>query len=640
MEATSGQDNGCCCDGSSGGIRCRRSRVRAVEKCLQNLTDAPAHTQRHRGRRPCCRGSTVVWSTESGSATTTASSTENTSTNAASPSIAEISAAYAPVTLEKQFADLYPLLRKSLMVTAVSKSAHDGEQQHQQRRVNVSAFIQGPRGSGKTLLLNRVLQALEDEISQTRATAVDHNESAAAVPLFRMVYINGLVVPGHSVTTIVREILQQLSDAAQQETMARKRAKRDAVGSKVGSQQDGRCDDHEEEDRLGKLLHLKQTSFSNQLQLLTEIIQLASVDGIPILFVLDELETFLSHGGQLLMYHLLDRISTEGSFCSLIGLTCDSSILTRLDKRIKSRAEGTAKFVLTGRCPSFTDLRRILCSLVSPDDDDDTDAAKSLRDEVCQYFQKPAETSATAPPTQHPRLYDTLLRAYRTGKDVRWFCRLVFLALAIYRGDLLDEQASTETNCSATDCAFQSKYLEDALFDMGRAVNQDSAISTHADSESAGAADHLVQALCDLPGPSVALVLAARRILERDSSSHGALQSETSVSPQLTLHRMLHEYQSSYRGQTANYSGPILHHAFAELLEIGIFRPALDHRAASGILEYHHRDDALYNYNNMDGVERMPLQLTVDIHRVLKPAIEKNLLNCSTALREWGRKAY
>jgi hypothetical protein len=149
-----------------------------------------------------------------------------------------------------------------------------------------------------------------------------------------------------------------------------------------------------------------------------------------------------------------------------------------------------------------------------------------------------------------------------------------------------------------------------------------------------------MQVLCDLPGPSVALVLAARRILERDSSSHGALQSETSASPQLSLHRMLHEYQSSYRGQTANYSGPILRHAFAELLEIGIFRPALDHRVDSGILEYHHRDDALYSFNNMDGVERMPLQLTVDIHRVLKPAIEKDLLNCSTALREWGRKAY
>jgi Cdc6-like AAA superfamily ATPase len=626
-------------DGSGGGIRCsrRRSRVHVTEKCLQNLTDAQAHTRQCRGRQRPCRS--TIWSTESGSTaiatTTTASST--TAIDASHPSIAEISAAYAPVTLEKQFTDLYPLLRKSLLTA--SKSCAEGEQQQQQqRRVNVSAFIQGPRGSGKTLLLNRVLQALEDEISHTRVMA-DGSAAGTAVPHFRMVYINGLVVPGHSVSTIVREILQQLSDAAQEETMARKRAKRDALAGHVS--QDGR-DDHETEDQLGKLLHLKQTSFSNQLQLLTEIIQLASVDGIPILFVLDELETFLSHGGQLLLYHLLDRISTEGSFCSLVGLTCDSSILTRLDKRIKSRAEGTAKFVLTGRCPSFADLRRILCSLMSPNDI--SDALQLLRDEVYQHFQKPVETnSSTVTPIQHPRLYDTLLRAYRTGKNVRWFCRLVFLALAKYRGDLLDEQASPEANCSAataTDCAFQSKYLEDALFDMGRSVNQDFANPAHADSESAGAADHLVQALCDLPGPSVALVLSARRILERDSSSHGALQSETSVSPQLTLHRMLHEYQSSYRGQTANYSGPILHQAFSQLLEIGIFRPALDHRADSGILEYHHRDDALYNYNNMDGVERMPLQLTVDIHRVLKPAIEKNLLNCSTALREWGRKAY
>ena len=175
------------------------------------------------------------------------------------PSLQEITDAYAPVTLESQFQDLYRTLHPALVATTTATTAA--------RRSNASAFVQGTRGSGKTLLVHRVLQALADEICSVNA---GNNRNR----MFRLVYVNGITVPGHSVHTVVREILQQLSDAAA------------AFG-----------DDHKtkdnDSDRTEQFLRLKQTSFTNQLQLLNEILQIACVDGLPVVFVLDELDAFV-----------------------------------------------------------------------------------------------------------------------------------------------------------------------------------------------------------------------------------------------------------------------------------------------------------------------------------------------------------
>jgi hypothetical protein len=193
--------------------------------------------------------------------------------------------------------------------------------------------------------------------------------------------------------------------------------------------------------------------------------------------------------------------------------------------------------------------------------------------------------------------------------------------------------------CGTVAYAFHPKYLEEALVDMGGSFMKDT-ISGSTNNTSVPEPDRRIQALKDLQGPQVALVLAARRILYRDSSgsSHRNQNEAAFQQQQLTLGRILHEYQSSYKGQSASYySGRILRNAFTELMEVGLFRPAADH-AGSGPFQYQHRDDSLYSYNNMDVVERMPLHMTLDIHREVKPAIDNNILNCSTALREWGRK--
>lgn len=242
-------------------------RIRCVEQSLLRFSETAAASRR-----------TVV--------IPRSSTTDGLFQPSNAPSIADITSFYAPLTLDKQFQDLYRLLHPALLTSASASNLES--------RSNASAFIQGTRGSGKTLLLNQVLAALTDEIQQTKKC-----------PMFRMVHVNGLLVPGHSVNTVVREILQQLSDAAQEE----------AAPKKARIDNDGNTNVSDATDHMGALLRLKQTSFTNQLQLLTEIIQLACVDGIPILFVLDELDTFLGGGNravtagfmhqdrQLLLYH-------------------------------------------------------------------------------------------------------------------------------------------------------------------------------------------------------------------------------------------------------------------------------------------------------------------------------------------------
>lgn len=578
-------------EGSSVSILSKR--ISCIDQCLKHFAETTAATTR---TLPVAR-----------------STTTNLFQSSKSSSLAEITLTYAPISLEKQFQDFYRLLHAALVPTENTSRAS---------RSNASAFVQGTRGSGKTLLLNQVLAAISDEIQQTQRC-----------PMFRIVHVNGLLVPGHSVHTVVREILQQLSEVALQER-ANKR-------SKMVDENDNTTD------HMGKLLKLKQTSFANQLQLLTEIIQLACVDGIPILFVLDELDTFLGGGNrglatgfmhqdrQLLLYHLLERVATQGSFCSLVGLTSDSAIMMRLEKRIKSRAEGTAKFFLTGPCRTYQDLTNVLCSqILKGNDDDITSDAQRLKQELSEIL---SASNSTEDRVQQ-RVQETLFRDYRLGKDMRWFTRVMYHALSLYRYDLVEKSTQTPenaSNLSAVVQAFHSRYLEEALIDMGGSFVKDniSAASNLAEQES----DQRIQALRDLPGPQVALVLVARRILHRDSSSSRNQNEAALQHQQLTLSRMLHEYQSSYKGQSASYSSRVLRNAFTELMEVGLFRPAADH-TGTGPFQYQHRDDSLYSYNNMDVVERMPLHLTLDIHREVKPAIENNILNCSTALREWGRK--
>lgn len=126
------------------------------------------------------------------------------------------------------------------------------------------------------------------------------------------------------------------------------------------------------------------------------------------------------------------------------------------------------------------------------------------------------------------------------------------------------------------------------------------------------------------------MVLAARRVL---------LRGET-----LTCQAMIHEYQQA--SAVSRYSFLLLHRACLDLLDAGVLRPAMDHGGTGPLL---YSGASSTHQLPAPELQALPLHLTVDIHRELKPALEQattpqdasssNRIRCSTALREWGKRA-
>jgi hypothetical protein len=338
---------------------------------------------------------------------------------------------------------------------------------------------------------------------------------------------------------------------------------------------------------------------------------------------------------QLLLYHLLDRVATQGSFICFVGVTSHQGIMGMLEKRIRSRAEGTSRFIHFGPCPSFSALLSLLLSKFDLSTDDSTNqeansSQASIHQQVTQILTRPTQDADTV----ESRVYNALQRDYRLGKGIRWFSRVFSMALSIYRQDCqtqmkksrLPRSPSDSGNCIASPPSFHAQYIFDALLDLGSSL-----LTETGDRDlvlvDGVAVDPRIQALKDLSGPQVALILSARRVLARDSIR------EDSSTP-LTLDRILEEYRT-YQGSSNRYGGHVLSKSFQDLVEMNFFRPAADH-SGGGPLQYNH--DPSNFPADLNTVGRVPIHLTVDIHRELRKALEKNLLDCSTTLREWGRK--
>ena len=497
------------------------------------------------------------------------------------PTTAQVSAVYAPIGLKTPFEKLYSILRPSLI---------PGETQ-----TNGAAFLQGRRGSGKTLVLERCLQALRDELS-TRT-----NQRP-----FRVISLNGILVPGKHIAIVLNEILLQVSAVAFHETEE----------SPSKKQKQNRASE-----KLHELLRLKKSTFTNSVQLLNETLQIASADGIPFLFVLDELDAFLEASGrswttdsrgsvegpqerQVLLYHLLDRVATTGSFVSFVGLTCDQGTVRRLEKRIRSRAEGTSQFIDFGPCQTFDIMKKALLSKIPSGD---------LQEQMRKLMETSREDSK-----EKEIVLETLQHDYRLGKDMRWFCRVIGYALALHRQDVAQMVLDNQPN----ECTFNASHLLEAMTDMGASFITKDRDVVQLD----GVVDPILRALCDLSGPQIALLLAARRILTRE----GHRDDRAGTIP-LTAERLWQE-QSSYRGMSSRYNRFQLEQALEDLCSLGLIRPAADHTGGAPF-QYQ-----LENVHDKTDLERVALHLTVDVARQLGKALEDDLLQCSTALREWGRK--
>ncbi|KAJ8003672.1 hypothetical protein DPEC_G00150760 [Dallia pectoralis] len=173
-----------------------------------------------------------------------------------------------PMGIESQHKHLLELLRR----TAVHGESN-------------SVLIVGPRGSGKTMLLEFVLRELLE--------VKDVNKNVLQV------HLNGLLQTDDRIA--LKEITRQLS-------------LENVVGDKVFG------------------------SFAENLAFLLEALKKGDRSSSrPVLFILDEFDLFAHHKNQTLLYNLLDVSQSAQAPVAVIGLTCRLDVLELLEKRVKSR---------------------------------------------------------------------------------------------------------------------------------------------------------------------------------------------------------------------------------------------------------------------------------------------------------------
>ena len=495
---------------------------------------------------------------------------------------------FAPIGLEDSFQQLYSILFPCLC---------------QQESATSSAILMGPRGCGKSLLVERCIAACTLQNAK-----------------FRKVHINGICIRGEDVPSVVFEIIRQLSDLALEESHNKKKTK-----TKKMTMDDGPPSDHnpttqnddtrevvqnlKRQRTENYLWRLRKSSFTSNLSLLETTFKMAEADGIPILLILDELDSFTDEADrQLLLYHLLDRVATPGSNLCLIGLTSNFTTLGMLEKRIRSRAEGTCKVVYIRPPSSYNRLLEILEQKLD---------GCLVKTEIMNLLSLPKNIDKKEEQESSSRRVALCMeREFRLGKDLRWYSHVLSCALSLYRHDCQEESSKL--------VKFKPSYLLDALEVMGASISDDSSIRHDLCMVNGVAVDPRLQALLDLSTPQVALLLSARRILAREAH-------RDNMAAPLTIQRMLKEYESYRRGATL----PSLQPAVWQLLERGLLVPSADH-SGWGPLQY----QASFNYKNLDSItlSRLPLHMPIEIDRELGEALNKNLLDCPTTLREWGRK--
>jgi len=563
-----------------------------------------------------------------------------------------------------------------------------------------AAILMGVKGSGKTLLLERVLAACREQLQNCGRR------------LYRMVEINGIVCRGEDVASVVYEIIRQLSGIAYRSIQITKKSKSPMTSTapsdttstnrdenskektkslnpitdtksstwnennemdEIGRQDDDKdyinndivtIDIDKEEDNVEinrkrkrrqrkrkqrkiekHMLRLRQATFNSNLALLESILKLAATDDIPILLNIDELDSFTDEGErQMLLYHFLDRVATPGSNLILVGMTSSFSALTLLEKRIRSRAEGTAKIIYLRTPPTYEALLKLLehkledCILCRdildriPHPKNAEAAASALLSKSNVDTQGTAVKKYNENVQAIVKLSNAMEREFRLGKDIRWFSRAISISLTLYRNDYVMQMSRNTAgtlNC-VIPLSFCAKYIWDAMSMMGASVFDNAGISRQPDLcliEDVAVSPRL-QALLDLSTPQVALLLSARRILKREE------HRDQAVLAPLTIERILKEYESFRRGSTSKGNSKLLKRAVHHLMQQGLVVPSVDH-SGGGPLHY----DITKIYKDMDqyALSRLPLHVPLDIDRELKTALEQNLLECPTALKEWGK---
>eukprot|EP00978_Attheya_sp_CCMP212_P009492 scaffold22457_cov47-Attheya_sp.AAC.2 len=540
---------------------------------------------------------------------------------------------------------------------------------------NASALLMGPRGHGKTLVLERCLRSLQEE---QRSLGRSHH-------FFRIVRIHGVLTRGDDVGAVVADIVRQLSDNAWKYGVKAMQKQTKQKGTVIDEDARRRALELDRE-----LLRIRKSAFTSNLALLDEVLGMACIDSTPVLIILDELDAFISTGQssgtsstssaktggggskklvatsdrQLLLYHLLDRVADHSSSISLIGITTRLGIVGKFEKRVKSRAEGTSKTIYFGHSTSYESMVEILLSkfddlntattttTAAEEEQNETPQSavdvlsRSFRSQLSDILLPAPRTSSFHTTSEDDSNMSIPIREifeynYKLGKDARWFCGVLSGALTNFLEDYLYGHYTTSIPSShdVKGIRLTENYLFDGLMAMGASVPQESETLMNTSTkqlsrESRFRIDPRLQTLLDLSGSDMAVIMCVKRILSRDGQddlSRDAGREEEKMKP-LTLERIEGEY-ATFRG--TRYTKDVFFRSFVNLMEVDLLRPSNDHMSG-GALQYKYNQ--IFHSRDETSMKRVPLHFTLDLERELGEAFKRNLLDCPTELREWGKK--
>eukprot|EP00986_Skeletonema_menzelii_P012589 scaffold6986_cov142-Skeletonema_menzelii.AAC.2 len=505
--------------------------------------------------------------------------------------------------LKDQYNTLLKLLRDGLLGTY---NDDDTEQDNNNNidniiqpkiQSNVSAILMGPRGHGKSLLLERCLaelsrvackrkeralkkmqrlQQLQQQQQQQLNGGSDDDDDDDGIiqqlskvnelytqSSFRVVRINGLLYQGDNAVACTREIARQINSMSR---MEKKNRSGSSSGRKGGtplkeSVKRRRTSSNYQDVQMtptkqyspttqpsspmmspkspihannnnneSHQFRLRRSGFNTNISLLDEALRTARIDGIPILIVLEELDTFLAGGKsysmtggggteqlshqeqggandrQLLLYHLLDRVADHKFLVSLVGMTTNLSTINQLEKRVQSRAEGTSKVIYFGHdvnggydacveslLGKFYTPPMLLSNKMMDDesggmqllDNDSRDECMehtemmNLRNEVEAIFRGKQAGSDEEPDCDQEindfsLIQRALKRNYELHMDIRWFCGVLDVALSLLMSDI-DELKLRCSNGTMDDDVqipkLTPKHIAHALIIMGASLD-------------------------------------------------------------------------------------------------------------------------------------------------------------------------
>lgn len=172
-----------------------------------------------------------------------------------------------------------------------------------------SVLLVGPRGSGKTSLMNYTMNRINIDCENK----------------FILIYLSGYVCVDDQ--QALKEIAKHL------------------------------CPDKE-------LPDLNINSFSSTMTFLLETLNSGDSERQSIIFVLDEFDLFTQHHNQHLLYNLFDLSQSKSTPIAVVGLTCRQDIMELMEKRVKSRFSHR-QFFMYG--PStFDEYNEIVIEILCP----------------------------------------------------------------------------------------------------------------------------------------------------------------------------------------------------------------------------------------------------------------------------------